>query len=42
MQQRREEERLQTAGQRLKVDYIKKFGGWSEIDLDHTTYDGHK
>lgn len=28
--------------QRLKADYIAKFGGWSEIDLEHTTYDGHK
>lgn len=28
--------------QRFKADYIAKFGGWTEIDLDHTTYDGHK
>lgn len=27
---------------RLKELYIKKYGGWNMIDLDHTTYDGHK
>ena len=21
--------------------YIKKFGGWETIDLEHTEYDGH-
>lgn len=28
--------------QRLHDSYVEKFGGWSEIDLAHTTYDGHK
>lgn len=27
---------------RLKELYIKEYGGWNTIDLDHTTYDGHK
>lgn len=27
---------------RLKELYIKKYGGWNKIDLEHTTYDGHK
>ena len=26
---------------RLKAQYIKLYGGWETIDLDHTTYDGH-
>ncbi len=25
----------------LKDLYIKKYGGWEKIDLDHTEYDGH-
>ena len=28
--------------QRLKDLYVKKFGGWEDIGLEHTTYDGHK
>lgn len=28
--------------EKLKAAYIEKFGGWDEIDLKHTTYDGHK
>ena len=28
--------------EQLKAEYIKKFGGWETIDLEHTTYDGHK
>lgn len=28
--------------EKLKAAYIEKFGGWEEIDLAHTTYDGHK
>lgn len=27
--------------QKLKDLYIKKFGGWEQIDLEHTFYDGH-
>ena len=27
--------------EKLKALYIKLFGGWEMIDLDHTTYDGH-
>lgn len=27
---------------RLKALYIATYGGWDEIDLEHTTYDGHK
>lgn len=27
--------------ERLKALYIKKYGGWDTIDLEHTTYDGH-
>lgn len=27
--------------QQLKDLYIKKFGGWETIDLEHTEYDGH-
>ena len=26
---------------RLKALYIKLYGGWDTIDLEHTTYDGH-
>ena len=25
---------------KLKDLYVKKFGGWEEIDLENTTYDG--
>ena len=28
--------------ERLKAAYIARFGGWETIDLEHTTYDGHK
>lgn len=28
--------------QKLHDSYVEKFGGWAEIDLAHTTYDGHK
>lgn len=28
--------------QKLHDSYVEQFGGWSEIDLAHTTYDGHK
>lgn len=28
--------------QKLHDSYVAKFGGWAEIDLAHTTYDGHK
>ena len=28
--------------EKLKELYIKTFGGWEEIDLEHTAYDGHK
>ena len=27
--------------EKLKALYIKLFGGWETIDLEHTTYDGH-
>lgn len=27
--------------ERLKALYIKRFGGWETIDLEHTDYDGH-
>lgn len=27
--------------ERLKSIYIKQYGGWDTIDLEHTTYDGH-
>lgn len=26
---------------KLKQLYVEKFGGWEQIDLEHTTYDGH-
>lgn len=28
--------------ERLKALYVEKFGGWEEIDLKNTTYDGQK
>lgn len=28
--------------QKMHDSYVEKFGGWAEIDLAHTTYDGHK
>lgn len=28
--------------EQLKNAYIARFGGWETIDLEHTTYDGHK
>ena len=28
--------------ERLKAQYIKLYGGWEMIDLENTTYDGHK
>lgn len=28
--------------EKLKELYIKTYGGWETIDLDNTTYDGHK
>ena len=28
--------------EKLKDLYIKMFGGWEEIDLENTKYDGHK
>ena len=27
--------------ERLKALYIKAYGGWETIDLEHTEYDGH-
>ena len=28
--------------ERLKAAYITQFGGWETIDLEHTSYNGHK
>ena len=28
--------------ERLKAAYIARFGGWETIDLEHTSYNGHK